>query len=65
MVSVDVKHHETKRQYRAQERSRGGRWSWAVIAGWIVLLGSQSHPLDFHLHDNYALKSTVRNENTA
>ena len=23
---------------RAQERSRGGRWSWVPIAGWIVLL---------------------------
>ena len=23
---------------RSQERSRGGRWSWALIAGWIVLL---------------------------
>ena len=21
----------------AQERSRGGRWSWALIAGWIAL----------------------------
>ena len=23
---------------RTQERSRGGRWSWAHIDGWIVLL---------------------------
>ena len=23
---------------RAQERSRGGRWSWVLIDGWTVLL---------------------------
>ena len=23
---------------RAQVRSKAGRWSWAIIAGWIVLL---------------------------
>ena len=28
--------------HRTQERSRGGRWSWAPIAGWIVLLQSWS-----------------------
>ena len=27
---------------RVQEKSRGGRWSWALIAGWTVLLLTQS-----------------------
>ena len=27
-----------KSALRSQERSRAGRWSWAFIAGWIVLL---------------------------
>ena len=32
---------------RVQERTRGGRWSWALIAGWTVLLPSCSSTLAF------------------
>ena len=32
---------------RLQERSRGGRWSWVLIAGWIVLLLSCSSTVAF------------------
>ena len=43
MVSVDVEHHGYLRvvTHRARERSRT-RWSWAVMAGWILVLLSCS-----------------------
>ena len=34
-----------KSALRAQERSRAGRWSWAVMVGWIVLLLSMKSAL--------------------
>ena len=48
-VSVDVKHHKRSTSDRDQERSRAGRWSWALIAGWIwiVLLLSCSSTAAF------------------